>query len=452
MSIAATTLSLLSTCVVAATAAMAMLPISPQTARAADVEIEAGLGQSVLVAGKGDHVYLKIGLNGVKAHGDERRLPVNIGLVIDRSGSMEDDNKIGKAREAAQMALSRLDKNDIGSVVAFNHEVDVLLPATRITNKEQIDRAIGKLVADGNTALYAGTKQGIEEVAKFIAKDKVNRVILISDGLANVGPSEPEEVAALGRKAAAKGITISTIGLGLGYNEDLMSKLAYSSDGDHVFVERSEDLAGIFDKEFGNVLSVVAQELVIKIHCDHGFKPIRAIGREADISGSDVTVRLNQLYGGQQKYVVIELSPPSDASLGERSVANVELSYSGKASASLTKLDVPVKARFSADVAEADRSVDSSIMSDVTIQLGNEKNERAVELRDAGNIEEAKKVMQENAADMKAAASRLNAPALAAAAESASSDAAKLDDEQNWSKTRKVLRAKQFKDKSQQAF
>ena len=264
MSLAATTLSVLSTFVFAATAAVAMLPISPQTARAADVEVEAGLGQSVIVTGKGDRVYLKIGLNGLKAHSDERRLPVNIGLVIDRSGSMEADDKIGKAREAARMALSRLDRDDIGSVVAFNHEVDVLLPATRITDKEQIDRAIGKLIADGNTALYDGTKQGIKEVGKFIEKGRVNRVILISDGLANVGPSEPSEVAELGRKAAQKGITISTIGLGLGYNEDLMTKLAYSSDGDHAFVERSEDLAGIFDKEFGNVLSVVAQELVIK--------------------------------------------------------------------------------------------------------------------------------------------------------------------------------------------
>ena len=163
-------------------------------------------------------------------------------------------------------------------------------------------------------------------------------------------------------------------------------------------------------------------------------------------------MRLNQLYGGQQKYVVVELATPSDASLGEHPVANVEVSYSGKTSSAISKLNVPVNARFTADVAEAEKSIDRGIMSDVTIQLGNEMNEKAVELRDAGKIKEAKKLMEENASVMRSASVKLAAPAVAAAAEATEADAAKLDNEKNWNQTRKVLRAKQYKDKSQQAF
>lgn len=112
---------------------------------------------------------------------------------------MESEGKIEKAREAAAMALGRLGIDDIASVVAYNHEVDVLLPATKLTRQGDIQRAIDNLYASGNTALYAGTEQGLREVLKFRDRERVNRVILISDGLANVGPSDPDEVAVLGR-------------------------------------------------------------------------------------------------------------------------------------------------------------------------------------------------------------------------------------------------------------
>ncbi len=365
---------------------------------------------------------------------------------------MEGDDKIGKAREAALSALARLGIDDIASVVAYNHEVQVLLPATRLTDRSGVNNAIDGLTADGNTALYAGTEQGIVEVAKFLSRDKVNRVILISDGLANVGPETPEELAALGRKAAQKGITVTTIGLGLGYNEDLMTKLAYASDGNHAFVERSDQLVSIFDKEFGDVLSVVAQELVIKIRLEPGFRPIRTLGRESEISGDQVTIRLNQIYGGQEKYVVLELDPAKDIGLGDRKVAQVEVSYNGMASGKLTHLDVPVRARFTQDVADAEKYIDKKIMSDVTVQLANEINEEAVLLRDAGRIDDAKASMARSVNVLKEAAKKFDAPALAASADAVEADADKLEDEAGWNQTRKALRAKQHKEKVQQAF
>lgn len=426
------------------------LVLAANQATSAEVKLDAELGQSVIAAGKPGRIYLRINLVGIAVEAGERRTPVNVALVIDRSGSMQDEDKIGRARDAAAMAIGRLGADDIASVVAYNHEVDVLLPATKVTGHAEIIRAINKLEADGKTALYAGTEQGLREVEKFLRKDRVNRVILISDGLANVGPETPEELGALGRKAAGLGVSVTTIGLGLGYNEDLMAKLAYASDGNHAFVERGEQLVDIFNKEFGDVLSVVAQEIIIKIDCREGFKPIRALGRDAEISGQSVTARLNQLYGKQQKYLVVELEAPKGFEAGEVAVAGVEVQYTGITSETQKSVRADVGVRVSKTFEEAESSINKKVMTDVTTQLATETNERAVDLRDKGDLAGAKKLLQGNASFLRDAAKSLAAPALEGMASAAESDAGSL--EGDWGKTRKAMRANAHKSKVQQSY
>lgn len=431
-----------------AAVALASLATAPGGS-AGEVELDTRLSHTSIFPERGDRVYLRIGVTG-RVEETGRRRPVNLALVIDRSGSMEGD-KIVQAREAALMALSRLGPDDIASVVAYNHEVEVLLPATRLTNPTLVREAIDRLYADGNTALYEGTRQGIAEAAKFLARDKVNRVILISDGLANVGPSSPDEVAVLGREAAGKGITISTIGLGLGYNEDLMARLAYNSDGNHAFVERSGDLAGIFDKELGTVLSVAAQEITIEIDCLSGFRPIRVLGREAVIDGRRVTVRYNQLYGGQEKYVLVELAVPEDAGLGERDVADVSVTYSGLTGSTAPTLHSHVSTLVVASPAAAEGGLMKKVMADVATQLATVSSDEAVELRDKGLVEEAKRKLEETASYLDDAATRYAAPALGALA-GAKRDEAERVGEADWGRTRKAMRAESHKTKVQQAY
>ena len=113
----------------------------------------------------------------------------------------------------------------------------------------------------------------------------MNRVILLSDGQANVGPKSATELGELGMSLGKEGISVTTIGLGAGYNEDLMANLAGYSDGNHAFVENAEDLVRIFNYEFGDVLSVVAQDLVIRIQLMDGVRPMRLLGRDGEILG-----------------------------------------------------------------------------------------------------------------------------------------------------------------------
>jgi Ca-activated chloride channel homolog len=435
-------------------ACVALAAIVATPAFANTVRLDAQLGQSAVVAADGKHVYLRISLEGLALAHAGKRAATNVGLVIDRSGSMEDDNKIGKARDGAIMALERLSEDDVASVVAFDHNVDVLLPAQHVTDHGRISRIISDLTSGGNTALYAGTQEGLHQISKYLDRSRVNRLILISDGLANVGPSSPQEVAALGMKAAAKGISITTIGLGLGYNEDLMTKLAYASDGNHAFVERSDQLVDIFNKEFGNVLSVVAHDLIIRIDCHRGFKPTRLLGREAEIKDGQVTFGLNQLYGKQQKYAVLELEVPKGASVGDLSVADVELSYSAMGETKRITDRSHVSVRITPKAEDEHASLNPAVMGDITTQLANEVHEKAVDLRDKGQVDEAKKLLNGYAKelDQQAASGKTAAAAAAPIAKQFRADADKLEDEAEWNKNRKVMRAQEYKSKTMQSY
>ncbi|MBI1385229.1 MAG: VWA domain-containing protein [Rhizobiales bacterium] len=422
-------------------------------ASAAEVRVETRLGQSAVVPGKTTTIYLRINLEGVRPETEAARTPVNVAIVVDRSGSMQ-GAKLDSAKEAAIMALSRLEQRDIAAIVAYNHEVDIVLPATRVDGHAEMIADIKRLTAAGRTALYAGTREGVAQVKKFLADNRVNRVILLSDGLANVGPSTPDELGALGREAVKDGISVTTIGLGLGYNEDLMAKLAYNSDGNHAFVEKEDDLVRIFNQEFGDVLSVVAQDVVIEINCHTGFRPKRVLGREAEIDGGRVTMRLNQLYGAQEKYVVLELEVPADGAAGDAAIADVGVRYRGTAAgASEQNVTSQVRGRLTRSETEAEASLDKDVMADVVLQVSNEVSEQAVRLRDQGQVEAARELLQRNAQELATGAVLYAAPALSELAEKNRADSAAIASEgEEWNKTRKALRARQHGLKTQQAY
>ena len=438
------------------------LALPAVAARAAEVQIGAELGHSAIDRKSRDRVYLRLSLKTLAAEKRESRAPINAAIVIDRSGSMLGE-RLAAAKKGAETALERLGSDDIVSLVAYNHEVDVLHPAGRLGNdRGAIERAVAKLRADGTTALYAGVKEGGEQVKEHRSDMKVNRVVLLSDGLANVGPSSPWELAELGRELASRGISVSTIGLGLDYNEDLMQRLAAASDGNHVFVERPSDLAEIFDREFGDALSIAARDITITIECKAGFKPKRVLGREADISGSKVTLKLNQLQAENERYVVVELDPPASAAgASEDEIASVDVDYLSLDSGSRAAAQATVKARFTDDAKEAEASINKGVMSQVTEQIATENSERAVELRDKGDIMAARKVLHDNAAYLGRQKKVLGsgyaaAPTASISAldklEARSREAADNLEGENWAKERKTLRSDQHKAKVQQAY
>ncbi len=416
---------------------------------AAPVQLAVTVGTPVILADQAQTTYLKISLHGAKPETSAVRAPVNIALVLDRSGSMS-GQKIVQARAAAIQVLDYLNAQDILSVIAYDTTVEVVVPATKVTDPGLIAAAIRRLEPRDSTALYAGVDKGAAEVRKFLEKNRVNRVILLSDGLANVGPDTPEALGQLGAALARDGIAVTTLGLGAGYNEDLMVQLARRSDGNHAFVENATDLSRIFAQEFGDVLSVVAQNVEVIIDCAPGVRPKRLLGRSADIQQQRVSTQLNQLYGDQEKYLLLEVETPSGKAESTQELVQVRVTYTDNTSKS-QELRSTANARYSASPEAVEKARDAKVMVATVEQIAVEQGEAAVRLRDTGKLEEAEAAFKANAGYLRQEAKKYAAPALEKQSES-NARAADSVQSADWDKERKQQRKDQHSIKTQQKY
>jgi len=425
-----------------------MLLVAPAAAR--QVTLDVSVANPTLLAGQKQKTYLKVGLTGFEMSAKAGRTPVNVSLVIDKSGSMS-GQKIAKAREAAKFAVRRLSPRDVVSVVAYDSTVRVLVPATRLDDKEAVCRAIDRLESGGTTALFAGVSKGAAELRKFLDRNRVNRVVLLSDGLANVGPSSPSALGELGASLIKEGISVSTMGLGTDYNEDLLAELARRSDGNHIFIERPEDLAKIFNFEFDDVLSVVAQEVAIEVTLAEGIRPIRVLNREAEINGRQVIVKLNQLYAEQEKYILVEVEVPASKAGSSREVARVEVSYANMETKTTDRLASTVRVNFDESEAAVEAKLNAKVMVECVINIANEQNKLATTLRDRGDVAEAKRVLTTNAGYLNSNYEALGDEKLKIRAVMNAGQVESLDGK-DWETTRKDMRRYQHRDDMQQNY
>ena len=430
-------------------AAIYLLSLSACTAFGQEIQLDVDLDTPVMLAGEEgafQRVYLRVALTGFELDEDQRT-PVNVAIVLDRSGSMQ-GAKLEAAKQAAIMAIGRLRGEDIVSVITYASTVDVLIPATRLSDKEDIYRALRRITAGDTTALFAGVSKGSRELRKFLDEQRVNRLILLSDGLANVGPSSPGELAELGTSLAADGIAVTTIGLGLDYHEQLMTRLAVASDGNHFFAEAAGDLERVYNIELGEVLSVIAQDVDIDVIFAPTVRPVRFLGREAKledrrVSGRRASGRLNQLYSRQTKYFLVEIEIPTGRPRQELSVASVRASYSNMVTNTREQLSGDASVRFTDSVDEVEAARNPRAMASVARQIGAERNRYAMRLRDEGRIEESREVLLANAAYLQKNAELYGNRWLELDAQRNLQDAENLD-EAAWQRQRKQMEYNQF--------
>jgi len=365
------------------------------------IRLETRLANPVMKGGEAQKNYLRIALQGCKPEPSDNRTPVNISFVIDRSGSMYGP-RLAQAREAAIMAINRLQPTDIASVVIFDQSVDVLVPARHVADPNQITDLVRLISARGSTAIHAGVLMGAAEVAKNKDARRLNRVVLLSDGEANVGPSRPGDFEQLGQALLSQGISVSTIGVGLGYNEDLMLKLARASDGNHAFARDPSDLINIFNKEFSDVLSSCAQTVSVDVEFKAGVHPVRALSREGVIDGQHAKFTLNQVYAATEHYILLEVAVDKGVAMPAASADGqefglVKVAYTVPESGAKQALDAPISARFSAADEEVKAARDLKVTEAVIEQTTRETTQRAIILQDQGKIKEARELMAENA-------------------------------------------------------
>jgi Ca-activated chloride channel family protein len=419
------------------------------SATAASLALKAEPASRLLKASEKQTTFIKIALKNLNPEREERT-PVNVALVIDQSGSMQGE-RMTRAKEAAMLAIDFLNDEDHVSVVTYNSSVHVVVPATPVHNRPAIKAAIRALQPAGNTALFAGVARGAGEVRQHLSPYRINRIILISDGLANVGPSTPGALGELGRSLGSQGISVTTIGLGLGYNEDLMSRLAGASDGNHAFAENASDLLPLFNNEFGDLFSVVAQEVEISIRFSPSVTPIRVLGREAMIDGHSVRSRINQISGEQEKYLIVEVEISGGKPGEQQEIASVDARYLDVHTRQHKKLDQTITIGYSNSARDISASASPSVAEAALIQQTNEVSKQAVELRDEGRIEEAKSLLRSNADTLRAGAASLGSEQLRSLEMQTRTDEAEIAKE-DWDKNRKELIERQYKLEKQQSY
>lgn len=447
----------LAACAVAASPSPAFSTPDQDPARAApvaatdpnDIGVDVAIGQPMLLAGGDQTAYVEVNLGGF-AIADADRAPVNLALVLDRSGSMSGD-KLAKAKEAALLVLDKLRADDTISVISYSTSVDVLVPPTKVSEAASVRKQIKALTAHGSTALYDGVTVGLQQLGAVFDARKVNRIILLSDGEANVGKSSPAELGELGLDAARQGIPITTIGLGLSYNEDLMSQLAAKSDGNHAFAESSTDLAAIFEHELGDMLSVVASDVTVDVEFGDGVTPIRAIGRDAAITGTTAKVAIGQLYAEQSKHVIFEVRVPAGTVGSKLDVADVDVHYTNLIKDKASTRHATVAVGFTKDPAIVAAKENKTVAAAAVEAVATATNIQAVALRDAGQIDDARQLLQDNAAYLAREGARLGSTTLNDYSVQNAYDSQNLTDDA-WQRQRKSMREQQAVNNTQRGW
>ena len=229
------------------------------------------------------------------------RTPLNISIVVDRSGSMQ-GIKMGYAKKAAKAIIDHLQPTDYVSIVMYDNAVDSVQVPTTVSDKDLIKSKIDRITPRGATNLWGGTDKGYDFVRRNYKSGYINRVLLISDGLANAGLTDSLQIRRLVQKYKDEsGITISTFGVGLDYNEQLMTDMAETGAGNYYYIDAPDHLIHLFDKELNGMLNVAAENAVLKLQLPKGVKLDKSYPWKYSEVENTVMIRLLDLFAEETK-------------------------------------------------------------------------------------------------------------------------------------------------------
>lgn len=240
-----------------------------------------------------------------------QRPALNLGLVLDRSGSMS-GTKLRYAKQAACYAVEQLLPSDRVSVTIFDDEVETLVPSTLASDKATILACINTIRAGRSTALHAGWLQGAAQVSEHLDSDRLNRVLLLSDGLANVGERSPETIGEHVSGLATRKVSTSTLGLGNDYDEDLLATMSTRGDGNFYHVESPQQLPDIFASELQGLMATFGRAVSLGVRSQAGVELLE-VWNDCDRTQHG-NYMLPNLVSGSAQHVALRLRVPPTAS------------------------------------------------------------------------------------------------------------------------------------------
>ncbi|MDZ8079131.1 MAG: VWA domain-containing protein [Nostoc sp. DcaGUA01] len=355
--------------------------------------------QAILPAGSSLKTNILLRFRADIAESPRRNL--NLSLVIDRSGSMA-GAPLHHALRAAESVVDRLEPDDILSVVVYDDEVDTVVTPQPVKDKAALKTSIKKVRAGGITNLSGGWLKGCEHVKKQLDPQKINRVLLLTDGHANMGIQDPKILTATSGQKAEEGITTTTLGFDQGFNEDLLIGMARAANGNFYFIQSIDEATEVFSIELDSLRAVVGQNLKVTVELADGVKLIDTLSLAKVSHNADQTlITLGELYEGEDKLLGLSLEI-SAAQIGELPV--MKLHYS----ADVVQNDVIESLSGTADVVAKVGTVEEAALassSHIILELSRltiaKAKETALDLAEHGKHEEAEQILRALVKDLR---------------------------------------------------
>lgn len=360
---------------------------------------------------RGGTSYLQVSIT-VKNAWTPRRKPMNLSIVLDRSGSMAEEGKIENAKKALYTLIEQLGSDDIISIVIYDDVIDVLSGAHKAVNKNAMMQLVAGIYPRGSTNLGGGMMEGFRQVERNASNEYVNRVILLSDGLANQGITNPAALERIAQRYRARSISLTTMGVGLDYNENLMSALSESGGGNYYFIEHASDLASFVRNELNALTSVAAQNASVDLTLGANVRIKQIIGCEYHVDGNSAVIPVGDIYNGERREftVVLEIPEGTKDLLAASGVLNYESAESIHLSPSFSVL-----LHYTKDVAEIETHRDWEVEGKAGAAISTLRVDQAMISLDEGNSDKAAAELQSAAASLSASPVSIHGGAGAAA-------------------------------------
>lgn len=393
------------------------LPVPPPQH---DPQRQLELGQEIRLSGVLSHenilkegereLFLRFSLEATEA-GLGERAPMAIAIVLDRSGSMAGD-KIAKAREAAKGIVNRLSPRDRVTIISYATDYSVDQPLVAITqaNRDHVLSVIDEILDGGGTNLSGGLEAGLGQLMGKAREGFVARVVLMSDGNANQGITDPALLNQRARRAREAGITISSLGIGVDFNEDLMSGIAESAGGTYAYAKTGSDIALALNREFEALETLAARQVAISLELAPGTRIAEVYGYAPEEDSSQKTILVGDMRANEHRQVVLRLAVSGVAD-GQQPITGVKLHYLLK-DGELKSFQGALSARVVDDPSRLEDGVRNDVLEAAHAAMAANERARAVRAFESGDKPKATVTLRRQLEDTRRAAARLGSRAL----------------------------------------
>lgn len=272
--------------------------------------------------------YLWVSFTAPAAPARADRVPVNVAFVLDRSGSMAAENKFPIAQRAVEQALRMLPPDDRFALVVYDDRVDVLMSSTQASAeaKHAALRALAEVHPRGSTNLCSGWLHGCGEIAARLEQEQIARCLLLTDGLANQGITDRDQIMRHAAELRQRGVATSTLGVGTDFDERLLRDMAQEGGGHAYYVERAEQITDLLTSELGEALATVMRGAAIHVALPPGAtaEPLNTLRYRHIAGDNELRVELGDLTSEQEVSAVIRVHFPT-GNVGERASVRVSI-------------------------------------------------------------------------------------------------------------------------------